>query len=344
MRKQLIIICFILLVTGITAVESCRKKSNAFKATPFPFELPSNFPVTSFYQTNTLTVEGVELGRRLFYDGKLSKDGTISCGYCHEQRAAFGTYDHDLSHGINFQHSNRNAPPLFNLGWYTSFGWDGRHNNLSAIIESHINSSIDMGETTTGVVNKLKNTANYPQLFQSAYGSTEINRERLLNALAQFVSSFISAGSRYDSVKAGKAFFTTNEQAGYNLFISKCNSCHAEPLFSDFSYRNNGLPMTVLQDKGRMSVTGNRNDSLKFRVPTLRNLFYSFPFMHDGRFIAFSQVFDHYQNGIVQSPTLDPLLTTGIPLTVAEQTALVDFLKTLGDQSFISNGRLTAPQ
>ena len=148
----------------------------------------------------------------------------------------------------------------------------------------------------------------------------------------------------YDSVKQGLASFTVSEQTGYNVFLSKCNSCHTEPLFTNNSYRNNGLPVTALNDFGRMRVTNNKSDSLKFRVPSLRNLFKSYPFMHDGRFVAFSQVFDHYQTGVQQSATLDPLLSNGILLSTNERTALIDFLRTLTDNNFINNSSFTAPQ
>jgi len=323
-------------------MESCRKEK--LRLTPLSIKVPSYFPATSFFKTNSISSEGFELGRRLFYDSQLSKDGSISCASCHQQVAAFGTYDHDLSHGINGEHGIRNAMSIFNIAWQSSFGWDGKANNLETIYAAHINSNIEMGETITNVLVKLRNDSRYPQQFKAAFGSTEINQQRLFNALTQFVGAMVSASSKYDSVKQTLATFTTSEQTGYTVFKNKCNSCHTEPLFTDFSYRNIGLPLTYLNDKGRMIVTGNKNDSLKFRVPTLRNLFKSFPFMHDGRFVNFDQIFNHYQTGVQQSATLDPLLINGISMTLSERTSLVDFLKTLTDYKLTTDLKFAAPQ
>ncbi|MBX9783235.1 MAG: hypothetical protein K2X48_08080 [Chitinophagaceae bacterium] len=166
------------------------------------------------------------------------------------------------------------------MAWYKSFGWDGRYTKLEDIITAQITNPIQMGETPESIVNKLKATGNYPSLFQKAYNQ-DINVQNLLNALVQFTVSMVSASTKYDSVKQTLLSFTAAEQAGYVLFQSKCNTCHTEPLFTDGSYRNNGLAVKpALNDLGRMSFTGSRNDSLKFRVPTLRNLYKSFPFMH----------------------------------------------------------------
>jgi cytochrome c peroxidase len=194
------------------------------------------------------------------------------------------------------------------------------------------------------IINKLKTDSRYQQEFKKVYGSSYISQPRIFNALTQFVSAFISSSTKYDSVKQNLKSYTVSEQAGYTVFLNKCNSCHAEPLFTDLSFRNNGLPLNSFNDKGRMTVTGNRSDSLKFRVSSLRNLFKSYPFLHDGRFIGFEQVFDHYSSGVQQSATLDPLLTNGIQLSTTERTALVDFFRTLTDNSFTTNNSFAAPQ
>ncbi len=326
-------------------MQGCRKNKDQFVATPFALKIPAGFPTPVLFQNNELTVEGFQLGRRLFYDTRLSIDGSIACASCHQQIAGFGTYDHDLSHGIGGEHGIRNASPLFNLAWANTFGWDGRYTKLQDVFAAHITNRIEMGETLNGVVTKLKGASVYPPLFKAAFGSEEINQEKLLNALAQFAGSLVSAETKYDSVKQNLASFTANEQAGYTVFKNKCNTCHAEPLFTDYSYRNIGLPANlILNDKGRMSFTNNRNDSLKFRVPTLRNLYKTFPFMHDGRLIAFSQIFDHYQTGVQASFTLDPLLNNGIALSNSDKTVLLDFLKTLTDNSFTKNSAYNAPQ
>ena len=343
MKKQnTIFLILVLCLFSSWMMESCRK--NKPELTAYVVQIPSHFPATDFYINNPITTEVFELGRRLFYDNRFSVDGSISCGSCHEQRAAFGMYDHDLSHGVNGSHGIRNAMSLFNLAWQTSYGWDGKYTSLDAVYSAHINSSIEFGETIGSIINKLKTDSRYQQEFKKVYGSSYISQPRIFNALTQFVSAFISTATKYDSVKQNLKTFTVSEQAGYTVFLNKCNSCHAEPLFTDFSYRNIGLPLNIFNDKGRMSITGNKADSLKFRVPSLRNLFKSYPFLHDGRFIGFEQIFDHYNSGVQQSATLDPLLTSGIQLSVAERTALVDFLRTLTDNGFTTNSSFAAPQ
>ena len=156
----------------VLIIESCRK--DKLNTTPLTVVIPSHFPSTSFFQNNPVTIEGFELGRRLFYDGRLSKDGTISCGSCHQQIAAFGTYDHDLSHGINGAHGTRNAMSMFNLVWQSSFAWDGRAANLENMYGAHISNPIEMGETISNVVNKLNDDNRYPQQFKAAFGSTDL--------------------------------------------------------------------------------------------------------------------------------------------------------------------------
>lgn len=329
-------ISFLVVAFAIAMVADACRKDDYKGGTVVTIPNPPGFPAQVQFTTTHLTKERIELGRRLFYEGALSADGSISCGSCHQQVAAFGTYDHDLSHGINGAHSNRNAPPLFNLLWRTSFGWDGRYNRMEDIIEAHLNSHIDMGGSAQHAHLKLEALNKYQPYFKAAYGSVDITKERLLNALASFTATMVSAATKYDSVKQGLATYTLLEQTGYTVFQNKCSSCHKEPLFGIDDFRNIGLPLnTSLKDNGRMDVTGKREDSLKFRVPSLRNLFYSYPFMHDGRFIAFSQVFEHYSNGVQASVTTDALVKNGIPLTVSEQTALIAFLKTLTDEKFV---------
>jgi cytochrome c peroxidase len=331
-------ILFLVIALAITIVaDACRKDAyNGGAVVTIPN--PPGFPAQVQFTSTPLTKERIELGRRLFYEGALSSDGSISCGSCHQQVAAFGTYDHDLSHGINGSHSNRNAPPLYNLLWRTSFGWDGRFSRMEDIIEAHLNSHIDMGSNAEHVHLKLEALNNYQPYFKAAYGSADITKERLLNALASFTATMVSASTKYDSVKQGLTNFNSTEQTGYIVFQNKCSSCHKEPLMSDESFRNIGLPLNpAINDKGRMDATGRREDSLKFRVPSLRNLFKSYPFMHDGRFVAFSQLFDHYSSGVQQSTTLDMALKNGIPLSAAEQLALISFLRTLTDEQFVKD-------
>lgn len=328
------------MAAGVLLVESCRKHEVP-RPTPITFPGPQHFgsPLYDF-NGNPLTEEGFSLGKKLFYDGRLSLDNTTSCASCHQQVAAFGTFEHDLSHGVNNQHTTRNAPALQNLAWLSAFRWDGGINRIEQQTLAHITTSNEMGMAMDAVIRYLREDPEYPGLFRSAFGSDEVNTDRLSKALSQFTVMLVSGNSKYDRMLRGQYPFDTYEQQGYQLFITKCATCHKEPLFTDGSYRNNGLPLnSFLQDKGRMMVTGKSGDSLKFRVPSLRNVMLTANYMHDGRFSGLSQVYDHYASGIQKGPTLDPSLDLGIGLSATERTFLTSFLKTLTDSSFVNDKR-----
>ena len=312
-----------------------------YAPTPIVFKVPPGFPKppTNIFTKNKLTEEGFQLGKKLFYDGRLSKDGEVSCASCHQQFAAFATYDHDLSHGVNNSFSTRNAPALINLAWMKEWHWGGGINHLEVQPLFPLSAENEMGEKLDTVMIKIKRDSAYKRMFREAFGNGEISSEKMLKALAQFTGSLVSADSKYDNVKRNEAKFILPEQKGYEIFKANCNACHKEPLFTDNSYRNNGITLNRFKDVGRQGITLHNSDSLKFKVPTLRNSALTLPYMHDGRFTFLDKVLDHYTNLDTTLANLDPFLKKKIVMTVKEKQQLLLFLYTLTDTSFTKNKR-----
>lgn len=308
--------------------------------------VPQGWP-TPFYNfsNNPITPDRFILGRFLFYETLLSSDNTVSCGTCHQQFAAFSQVNHDLSHGVNGLLGNRNSPALQNLNWNPNFMHDGGILNLEIQPAAPITNPVEMNESLNNVVNKLSNSGKYKVLFKNAYGDETVNTQRIFKALAQFMGTMYSYNSKYDMVKNGKESFNASEQNGYQLFTQKCASCHKEPLFSDYEFRNNGLAVNhALKDSGRYIITQDLNDLYKFKTPSLRNIEKTSPYMHDGRFMSLMQCLDHYTNGIVISNTLDTQLQSGtIALTSQDKNDLIAFLKTLTDNKFLTDKRFSEP-
>jgi cytochrome c peroxidase len=336
-----------LLFAGALFIISADKKTAPDpKPTYLIFKIPAGWPKPGFniFENNRLSEQGFQLGRMLFYDGRLSKDGNFACAGCHQQFAAFSTFDHDLSHGFGDKFTKRNAPGIFNLAWTPLLQWDGGINHIEVQPLAPLTAHNEMAESVDSILIKLRKDRVYRKMFKAAFGDETINSQRMLKALAQFTGSILSANSKYDKVKRGEATFTNIEQRGYEQFKAKCNSCHAEPLFTDNSFRNSGFAMSdYLKDEGRKTITGLSEDSLKFKVPSLRNLVYTFPYMHDGRTYSLGQAIDHYRNGIVQSTTLDSSLKKGIALDKFERNDLLYFLRTLTDSSLVINKRFSDP-
>ena len=318
---------------------SATKKN--YLPTPLPFIIPKGFPkpTKNIFANNKLTEEGFQLGKKLFYDVRISKDGEVSCESCHQQYASFSTYNHDLSHGVFNSFTNRNAPALINLAWMDKMHWDGGINHLEVQPLSPLTTANEMGETLDAVLIKIKADENYRTMFKAAFGDANITSQRMLKALAQYTGSLVSANSKYDKVKRGEATFIAPEQKGYEIFKANCNSCHQEPLFTDNSFRNNGISLNRFNDIGRQKITLDKKDSLKFKVPTLRNIGLTLPYMHDGRFGDVEKVIDHYRNLDTTLINLDPLLRKKIIMTEREKKQLVLFLYTLTDTSFTKNKR-----
>lgn len=311
------------------------------------FSAPAHFPKIVYdTASNRLTREGFELGRRLFYDVKLSRNLTISCGFCHMQSSAFTHHGHDVSHGIDDRLGIRNAPPTFNMAWARFFFWDGSVTNLDLQPLVSIKAHEKMDEDINNVVKKLEADAGYRSQFGAAFGNSTVTAQNMLKALSQFMVQCVSAGSRYDQWKEGKGALNDDELAGMRIVQQKCTPCHGGELFTDGDFHNNGLPPTVVDDKGRSTVTLNAAHNYLFKTPTLRNLKYTAPYMHDGRFSSLTSVLSHYGSGGVQnSPTLDPILKRnnpmGIPLTGTERRQLLLFLDALNDDALITDKRFS---
>ena len=348
MTTRVIIALMVFVCSAFLFIAASKKETDPYKPTYLTLEIPKGWPkpATNIFANNPLTEQGFQLGKKLFYDGRLSKDGNFPCASCHQQFAAFATYDHDFSHGFNDKFTTRNAPPLFNLAWMPLLHWDGGINHIEVQPLAPLTAVNEMAENIDSVLKKLRKDTAYPKLFKAAFGTPLINSQRMLKALAQFTGSIISANSKYDKVLRGEATFTPAEQKGYTFFKAKCTGCHAEPLFTDNSFRNNGLDINpYLNDYGRMRITNNKSDSLKFKVPSLRNVALSFPYMHDGRFYSIGQAIDHYSKGInTNQPTLDSLLKKRITISNAEKNELTYFLITLTDTTLTKNPRFSLHQ
>lgn len=313
------------------------------------FPQPAYFPQPVYnFDKNPLTEEGFQLGLKLFYDPILSADNTISCASCHIQTSGFTHHGHEVSHGIYNRFGTRNAPAVMNLAWSPTFMHDGGIFDLDLQPIAPISNPVEMDETLENVLRKLRGTAEYPNLFQKAFNDT-ISSAHFLKALSQFMLMCVSADAKYDSVKRGETVFSVQEQNGYNLFRQHCNTCHKEPLFTDYSFRNNGVPINNrFNDLGRSLITLNPADDYKFKIPSLRNLAFSPPFMHDGSINNIDEVLNHYVYLMEETPNIDPVFlrpgdNPGITLTREEQSDLKAFLQTLNDYRFVTNKKLALP-
>jgi cytochrome c peroxidase len=303
------------------------------------FNPPDYFPKPVYnFEQPPLDSNKIELGRILFYDPILSKDHTISCASCHSPFNAFAHTDHDLSHGIFDSIGNRNAPALFNLAWQKTFMWDGAINHLDMQALAPISHPSEMGSNINEVIKKLKESKAYKELFLNAFQDSTISTSKILKALSQFQLTLVSSNTKYDKVKMGKETFTEQEKNGYQLYKNNCASCHSEPFFSNYNFENNGLPIDpTLNDMGRYVITENENDKRKFKVPSLRNLSFTYPYMHDGRFMTLQEVINHYTSGIEYSETLSLQFNKSIELSSNEKVDLISFLLTLNDKDFVFN-------
>ncbi|KAF9659452.1 cytochrome c peroxidase [Tenacibaculum sp. ZH5_bin.1] len=337
----------IMIVLLVCSFFSC-KQEDVYTNVELAFEQPSNFPEPHYnLSSNPITEKGFELGKKLFYEGKLSSDGVVSCAFCHQQKFAFTHHGHQLSHGVEDRVGTRNTPPIQNMAFQKQFSWDGAAFHLDIFPIIPITNPVEMDETVTNILEKLQQDTAYRKLFSQAFEDGEINADNTFKAMSQFMLMMVSANSKYDKYvrveKGGE--FSEQEKKGLELFKSKCASCHTSDLFTDDAFRNNGLPINPeINDLGRMTVTLLEEDKYKFKVPSLRNIELTAPYMHDGRFGSLKSVLNFYATGVQETQNLDPILknengTIGIALNEQEKENIIAFLKTLTDEEFITDKR-----
>ncbi len=354
-----------LFIIALLVLTSCNKSEEEsyipYQTTAYDLSIPAHFanklPNPVIPNNNPLTIEGIALGKKLFYDPILSADGTQSCATCH--KIANGFSDNTaFSLGVDGLAGDRNAMPLFNLAWNVSdkFFWDGRSLGLETQAEEPVTNPIEMHNTWQVAVESIMSSANYQELFNKAFplqtnADTNITKELVTKAIAQFERTLISANSKYDKYIKNEVELTADELEGKAIFNDErgdCFHCHGtddnNPLFTDNSFRNNGLD-NVFADLGLETVTGNPQDKGKFKVPSLRNLAFTAPYMHDGRFATLDDVINHYSENLVNSPTIDSqmlfIADGGTQMTPTEKMQLKAFLLTLTDDDFIVNPNFT---
>ena len=340
----------------VVTVSSCTKPDcdDGYVTTPYELDIPKGLPpMDSFIPLdNPMTVEGVALGRKLFYDPILSGDNSQACADCHKQELGFGD-PRQFSIGIDGSVGTRQAMTLINLGWsQNGLFWDGRAETLEDLIFEPVVNPIEMNTTWPEVETKLNNSEDYTALFAQAYNTDVIDSTHVSKAISQFIRTLISGNSKFDKWYSQQAIQLTDaETRGFILFNGEgadCFHCHGlGGLITDNKFHNNGLDVEFSADEGRYLVTGDAADKGKFRTPTLRNIQLTAPYMHDGRFFTLEQAVNHYSEEVKDSETLDPLMKLvgegGAQLTMAEKQDLVAFLRTLTDEEFLSNPEFSNP-
>jgi len=340
----------------VVLLSGCRKDSNDQNApteiwdpTPYELTIPEGFPDMPIPADNPMTKEGVDLGRRLFYDPILSADNSQACASCHAPEFSFTDSGRRFSEGINGFEGTRNAMAVINAGWLPSLFWDGRRESLEDQALEPVPNPIEMHQSWTEAAAKLNADNNYPDLFFKAFGTRKIDSTLVVRAIAQFERTLISNNAKWDRYLRGEVQLTQAESKGFEIFFTEkgdCFHCHTTILFTDNLFHNNGMD-TEFIDKGLYNVTGDANDVGRFKTPTLRNLEFTGPYMHDGRFETLEEVIDFYSHDVKWSPTIDPLMKKvdqgGIQLTEDEKFYLIAFLKTLTDTTFVNNPAYANP-
>ncbi|REJ81729.1 MAG: cytochrome-c peroxidase [Bacteroidetes bacterium] len=348
-----------LLLTALLAgfvIIACKKKEDdvidpgdGHNHSHYILDIPPGLPAMPIPANNPMTEEGIALGRKLFYDPILSGDNTMACADCHKQHFGFSDSTIQFSIGIDRIPGDRNAMPLFNLGYASNFFWDGGAADLESQVIGPIQNPVEMHEDLANVIQELNAHPEYPELFRKAFGSSTVTTPMIMKAIAQFERTMVSGDSKFDRVRRGLDSFTAQEQRGMDLyadpFKGDCVHCHTMgSTFTDFEFRNTGLD-SIAADSGRARITLLASDIGKFKTPSLRNIEVTAPYMHDGRFFTLQEVMDHYNTGFHYPQNLDANLRTSVKgrMTQQDMDDIIAFLKTLTDYNFLTNPAFAKP-
>ena len=355
----------------------CQEESNKdlHETTTYIIDIPFGFPTKlNIPEYNPMTVEGVELGRYLFYDGRLSgrthPDSLMSCATCHRQERSFEAgidhpeFEGGFTHGISGLHTHHVMLPLINLVWnHSGYGWNGflypanqveELRNIEDFVRLAVLAKDEMDGDTVEVANLFQNIQGYPELFFKAFGSDQVTFKNIERAIAQFVRTLVSANSKFDKYMRGEVQLSPSELNGYVLFTTEegadCFHCHGgfgNPLFTTNLFYNNGKDTRFADPMDRYSVTGDPMDIGAYKATALRNIEVQGPYMHDGRFETLHEVIEFYSAGVKQTPYVDPLMhhvnDGGVQLIESEKEDLLNFIKTLRDDEFMTNSEFSKP-
>lgn len=332
----------IYLALAVSFFIACESNREDPDASIYELIRPAHFPEIVYpVENNPITKAGFELGKKLFNDPRLSIDNSVACSNCHVKSLAFTDPQHNPSVGVFDQVGTRNAPMVANMAFQGEFLLDGGISHLDFVSVFAIENEKEMGESLDNVVRKLNDITEYAVLFSDAFPEIDsITSPYMLKSLSQYMLLLVSDNSKYDQVIRGESSFTNSEERGLSIFEQKCSSCHEGALFTNHDFMNNGLD-TTFTDIGRYLISETIEDIGKFKVPSLRNIMLTGPYMHDGRLKTIDEVLDHYNSGVLDSPTLADELrnnnSLGIPLSESDREDLINFLETLTDYEFISN-------
>jgi cytochrome c peroxidase len=345
---------YLIFIFGLSVLFSCKPDpallvGDGHNHTHYDINIPPGLPAMPIPASNPMTAEGVALGRKLFYENLLSANNKMNCGSCHQLKNYFADSNKQFSIGVDNIAGTRNSMPLFNIGYAKQFFWDGGAADLESQVIAPITNPIEMHEDLSNVISELQAHPEYPSLFKKAFGTDIISTKLLMQAVAQFERTMISANSKFDKYKRGELMLSEQELRGQQIYIAEnkgdCVHCHVlGSTFTDFEFRNTGLDSIPI-DKGRALITLLTTDEGKFKTPSLRNIEMTAPYMHDGRFTTLRQCIEHYNRNFkyTENLALELKLVAKNRMNESEIDDLIAFLKTLTDHDFINNSALDKP-